>query len=161
MTIRKPFVKQIENQYARQGQYFFAGSYSASVAIVSPFSVLIKAPNTSIRCHLVAHVSVSAASSLSVISGPTVSGAGTSVTAYNADRNSSTAATAVVTHTPTTSGGTTIATYQLGANVDNAFGSLNDTGMRLILAQNTYYEFKVTTQADGTKVSINLEWYEV
>lgn len=122
----------------------------------------ITAPDTAIRCHWIMGCNTSVNGiTITLYESPTTSG-GTSVTAYNRDRNSSNTATATVVHTPTvTATGTTIL---FSTHLDaSKFGSGGERAItEWILKQNTKYLIAITADAAGTATfSGKMDWYEI
>lgn len=114
--------------------------------------------------HIGGNINVSAASSIAVYEGTTVSDNGTALDVYNKNRNGSDSQDPSLFHTPTiTLVGTKLyGAYIPGGKGGNALGGSDGgsprDGSELILAKSTLYLIRVTgTSIDG---SVNLEFYE-
>lgn len=90
---------------------------------------------------------------------------GTAMTEWNHNRNSSTTATMVVTHTPGSSGdGSLIYTAYFGADAGPAAtgGIRGDTRpeQEIVLKQNAKYLLRVTSGTDSNAITTVAAWYE-
>lgn len=92
------------------------------------------------------------------------SSAGTAVTAYNRDRNSTTAATLTAVHTPTvaTTGSDILCAWNIGSSgIGGARGSgTGARGNEFILKASTKYLLKVMPTASGATCILSVDWYE-
>jgi len=153
----------IEHHMVHKGKYFFVTDYDDDVDIAAPKYWHIKTPNTATRIHFVLMISTDLGAIIEFFESPTTTADGTQLTAYNADRNSANTPTSTFYKDPTVSADGTllqkdrVGTYQpitrIGGHIRNA--------TEFILKQNTAYLVKVIPDADNTKVSLNIEFYEV
>jgi hypothetical protein len=88
--------------------------------------------------------------------GISASADGTAMTEVNRNRNSSTTATTVVTHTPTSpTGGTALYAHTYAAAVE--FEKTDE----LVLKQNTKYQLTVADLSSAeNRINVMLDWYE-
>ena len=132
-----------------------------SVGAASTFYYQITAPNTTKRIHFEFFIQSSGNGlTINIFEAPTTS-AGTSLTAYNRNRNSATSATATVVHTPTvtSTGTTTIHQDYIPAGVNRSGETRSEN--EFVLKQNTKYLIRYVTDAGaGATVVTHLEWYE-
>lgn len=138
----------------------FTASYKADVAGSANMDLLIVTPNTDIRAHFTYELDVEAETDIILYEAVTAT-AGTAVVAYNRDRNSTTAATVVVTHTPSaiTEGTTLIRSFHLGSG--KAFGGGDRAVHEFILKKNTKYLFRLNNvTASANYMAVKLDWYE-
>ena len=91
-------------------------------------------------------------------------GAGTAVTAYNHDRNSTNAATMLVKHTPTASTTGASAAVLRNVHVNNyksiLLGAENGDREEWVLKSGTQYLLRVTAQDSTCDIYVNMDWYE-
>ena len=76
---------------------------------------------------------------------PTVSDAGTAVTAYNRNRNSATVATTAITHTPTFSATGTVPVLEMHLGSGKSVGGSERGQEEIILKQNEQYLIKIAS----------------
>lgn len=140
--------------------FYTVTDYDSSVDTAAPKYWRLTTPATG-YVHIVAGVSMSGAGLVEVYENPTLSGAGTALTAMNNYRPSSNTATVTATADPTTSNdGTRIFVQYLGSNAPGArFGGTLRQAAEFVLKQNEDYIFKVTPVSNSTAVSIVLELY--
>lgn len=121
----------------------------------------ITTPNTTARIHMSAALSANQESIFELYENPTITGAGTALTANNANRNSATAATATLFKDTTVSGNGTLIWKKIsGANAANArVGGEARLDWELVLKQNEDYLFIATLDSSG-EVSIIIDFYE-
>lgn len=139
----------------------FTASYKVDVANGANLDLLIVTPNTDKRIHFTYVVEVELETDGAFYENVTAT-AGTAVAAYNRDRNSLTAATLVVTHTPSaiTEGTTIIRSGHYGSG--KTIGGNDRTVNEIILKKNTKYLLRLTNViANATNyMSVRLNWYE-
>ena len=152
-----------EHHQVHVGKFFTVSDNDTDIDTGAPKYWRITTPNTAIRVHCVITVNVIAEALMEFFENPTITGAGTGLTAFNNDRNSATAATATTFFDTTVSNdGTKILSVRVGGN--NPSGRVGGTGRteaEFILKQNEDYIIKITPDADNDKGSIIIEWYEV
>ena len=94
----------------------------------------------------------------------TTGGAGTGVTAYNHDRNSTNAAALVVKHTPTASTTGASAAVLASGHVNNYktyyLGGENHQREEWVLKTGTQYLLRVTAEDSTCDIYTNMKWYE-
>ena len=139
----------------------FTCSYDAEIANGANLDLLIVTPNTTSWAHLTYEIDVELETQMYLYEAPTATAAANPVVAYNRDRNNITAATVVVTHTPTgiTPGTTIIRSHHLGSGKQWGGGA---RGVHeFILKQNTKYLFRLTNATVSNNwMSVKLDWYE-
>jgi hypothetical protein len=146
-----------------EGKYWTVTDYDGNVQAAAPKYWHLKAPDTAIRCHTVMAIAVNDETLIELYEAPTLTGNGTALTAYNNDRNSATAATCLFYNDPTvTAPGTKLQNDLIGTNNPKTrIGGNVRQVTEIILKQNTSYIIKNTVTNNGTRVSFNLELYEV
>lgn len=146
------------------GRHYHCGDYDSDVDIVGPKEWLIRAPASG-KIHFLFEVTASKNGLLEFFEDPTSTGDGTGITSFNNDRNSSNTATMLAFKDPTiTAAGTLLSTFVIGtdgANPNGDSGGENDIGRQFILKQSSDYLIRFTTLTDNTRVSLELEFYEV
>jgi len=143
--------------------HFFWTDYDADVDTASPKYYRLTTPNTTKWIHMLFILYSEGVGKWELFENPTVNAAGTTVTTFNSDRNSATAATLVVAYDATsTADGTLIFTWRTGSGTTGPtrIGSEASRGQEIILKQNEDYFLKFTPDADNAKIKLNLEWYE-
>ena len=153
----------IEHHEVHDGKYFTVTDYDNDVDTAAPKYWRITAPNTTTRIHCTIVIYVSAAGLVQFYENPTISGAGTALTAYNNDRNSTNAATATTFKDTTTSGdGTLLEQAYLGtSNNRTKVGGDARQATEFILKQNEDYVVKFTPAANDAQAVVAIEWYEL
>ena len=149
-------VQSIMEQMLRAGQAFTA-SFGADVgATTGTLDLLLVTPDTDMRIHLNYEIAVEGEAAVNLYEGA-VATAADAVAAYNRDRNSATAATLVVTSTPTaiTEGSTIVRQHHPIA------GGVVKGGHELILKKNTNYLLRVANATGAAnQTMVNLDWFE-
>jgi len=139
----------------------FTASHKAAVAQSANLDLLIVTPNTSKYAHFTYEFDCEKETELAIYEGVTAT-AGDAVVAYNRDRNSATAATVVVTSTPTsiTAGNTIIRSIHVGSG--KTVGGGDRATHEFILKKNTKYLFRLTNMISNADndMSVKLDWYE-
>jgi len=145
------------------GSSFVVSDVDLDVDAAGPKYWRITTPNTTKWAHFTGSLAASGAGTIEFFENPTLTGAGTGLTAYNRNRNSATAATLVVAYDATASAdGTRIFLTRVssgGIPARDTGGSI-DVRSEFILKQNEDYLLKFTADADNTKVWVTFEWYE-
>lgn len=126
------------------------------------FDYLLTTPNTTVWAHLFLVIQSEAEASYILYENPTITLAGTGMTAYNRDRNSSNTATTTVEHTPTVGAvGTQIFEEHWGVAIGGGIAGINRGLKEFVLKQNEEYLLRVTNEtASANQVSVILNWYE-
>lgn len=160
-------VIQVEHAEIHEGEHFFCSDADGDVDIGGPkLWRVTTAAGT--NAHMTALFSSSYPGTLEVYENPTLSTAGTTLTSFNNDRNSSGTPTTVCAKDPTTSDDGTLMFTQVigsdslgaGGNASGAAGGLTRRGNELILKQDEDYIVKFTTGENNARVALTLEWYE-
>lgn len=122
--------------------------------------ILIVTPNTTKWAHMFIEVGSESEADYKLYEDATTSADGTGVTEVNRDRNSGSAATVVVTHTPTVSTtGTLICQDHWGSGKKS--GGADRAIEEWILKQNAKYLVRVTNATgSANQIAIALNWYE-
>lgn len=140
------------------GDHYFAGLV-ATKGIAESLDLLIVTPNSAARAHFASSIRVTNIASAYLYEGVTASAAGTAMTEFNSNRNSSSTAGVVVTHTPTiTDTGTLLMSVGLSDFQNSAAESHDDD--ELVLKANTKYLVRVTSGANGNVITVKINWYE-
>lgn len=149
-------IQPIVDQMIRAGQAFTASFGADMAATTGTIDLLLVAPNTDVRVHLNYEITVEAEAAISLYEDVTATAAN-AVAAYNRDRNSTAAATLVVTSTPTeiTEGTTIIRQHHPIA------GGVCKGGLELILKKNKKYLLRVANATGAVNQGmVNLDWFE-
>ncbi len=121
------------------------------------YEYLIQTGSTPV--HFLFNVESSGEANLMIYEGTTFSGAGTAVTTVNMNRTSALTLGLTLTHTPTlTSDEALIATHHFGAGKKVGGGAM--AASEFILAASEDYLFRITSEADGNDIDIELLLYE-
>jgi len=139
----------------------FTVSYKADIAQSGVLDLLIVTPNTSKYAHMTYEIDCELETDMLLYEGVTAT-AGSAVVAYNRDRNNLTAATVVVTSTPTaiTEGTTVIRSFHIGSGKTTGGG--DRAAHEFILKKNTKYLFRLTNAISNAAnyMAVKLDWYE-
>ena len=137
--------------------YFICGHQAFSNGEIIDFTVVT--PNSTKLAHMIFSVSGSGAVSLEIHESATVDEAGSAVTAYNNNRNSSnTSSLTIRTGDSFTDEGTMIFRNQVGALKESG---LINRERELILKSDTTYIFRITNETtQSNDISYCGEWYE-
>lgn len=126
------------------------------------FNFLVVTPDTAKWAHILVSFAFELEAHVDVYEGATASNNGTPVTVFNRDRNSLTASTTLLFHTPTVAGGaegTKIAGYKAGSA--RSIGGEARSEAELILKQNTKYLIRVTNDTSNNNwFGYLADWYE-
>lgn len=162
-------VMQREHYLVHQGKSFMAHHNNASLGAGSTINVFMTTPASPV-VNMLFNASGSAAFDFEVLEAPTVTSAtGTNGhPVYNKDRNSATASTVLDNAASPASGvvGIDVTVTADGTIIKkDVFGSNKGGGdysliREVILKSSTDYVFRLTSQAAGNRVHINLDWYE-
>lgn len=149
-------MQTLEEQKSHEGLAFVATDYDASVDAAGPKLYRVTTPNTTLYSHLRLEVAALTAGLIEIYETPTQTGAGTGLTAYNLNRNSSGAATLVVAYDMTVSAdGTRIWFSRM-----QAAGAPIGNSIPIVLKANTTYLVKFTSDGNGNKLWISFVWVE-
>jgi len=120
---------------------------------------LLTTPNTDKRIHLGFHIIAKGYIQYILYENPTISGAGTGITAYNKNRNSAATAAMTVAYSPGVTENGTIITQ--GYNYDNNVNSERiDDRMWILKANEEYLLRVITPDAGSIYITTLLDWYE-
>ena len=152
---------EYEHHEIHAGSMFRAGE-EVALSNAGTRVIHILTPDTTKWAHLVYNISNTLETEFEWFEAPTVTGNGTAVASYNRNRNSLTAATTLVFHTPTTTAdGTLLSTRREG--LGKTAGGTARSVAEWILEQNTSYMLRLTSRGGaGTTNYVNwwLVWYE-
>jgi len=154
-----------EHQRIHSGEAFMAGYgavHGSELANDASIEMLVQVGSTT-GAHLIRNVSASGDCEIFITEGVSFGGAGTPLTIFNKDRNSTDASSLAVSHTPTSvTGGTDLPTKFLpGGPGKGAGGQDGSYDRELILKKDTNYSFVVTNRSGAVMLlSDILEWYE-
>ena len=139
-----------------RGIRFHAVYNAGSINTAATKYLMITTPNSDTLIHANFTASGNGITKLELFEDPTVSVAGTGLTEFNVYRDSvATAATAVVTHTPTSSGDGTL------IDVGTGTGSTVTVSEKCwVLKANEQYFAKVTSYSDSNVITISVDWSE-
>ncbi len=153
----------VEHHHIHEGIHYTCNDYDNDVDTAEK-EWLVKAPATG-RIHVTFEMVASKNGVIEAFEGPTTSANGTGLTCYNSDRNSANTATLLVFKDPTVSvDGNRLGVVVIGSDVvapTGARGGRTTRGQELILGVSTNYLLKFTALGNDTRVSMNLEFYEV
>ena len=144
-----------------EGEHFTA-TYTETVGTGTSVTVMITAPTTTARAHLVYSVQASNSLVATWSESPGASG-GSAITSYNNERNSSTTALSVLKSAITfTSVGTTLQNILLGGSNSPHERTGGGSGSRQewILASSGTYLMKADADNASTKVTMEFYYYE-
>lgn len=162
-----------EHAWVHAGKGFVAGELwneGAAIADNASVEVLIQAGNT---MHVIANIVVGGDSEVRYFKGTTFSAAGTSLTAFNKNDNSTITSSSTITHTPTLTadgtqfppkfipGGTSGGAGPGGGGGSLAGGSDGSFSSEFILKSGEDYLIRITNRANATiTIGVSVEWYE-
>jgi len=154
---------EFEHHMVHDGYSYSVSDHDSSVDIASPKYWHIITPNTAKRCHVKIAVISDHAALVEFFENPTTTANGTALAAYNNDRNSINATTMSFYYDPTvTADGTRLVVEYIGTyNPKTRIGGSSRAETEFILKQNEQYLVKVTPENDNTKVTVQIEFYEV
>lgn len=139
----------------------FITSYAVDLGNGATADLLITTPNTTKWAHVVFTIEHELEAHVYLYENPTVSDAGTGITTYNRDRNSATAATTTVKHTPTVDPvGTLIWEDHSGSGRTTGGGSHSNG--EFVLKQNEDYLLRITNAIANAAnyIAVHIDWYE-
>lgn len=152
----------IEHHKVHEGVFYTVSDYDNNVLIASPKYWLIRTPNTAVRFHTKINLETDTGSLLEFFENPTLTDDGAALTAYNNDRNSPNTSSLEFYSDPTvTNDGTRLVSARVGAGREKKLGGVARPQAEFILKQNEEYLVKLTVDANGADVTINIEGYEV
>lgn len=152
-----------EHHQVHEGDAFYAQHNASGVADGGYVGVLFTTANTTSWGHAIFGMNSSSKATFELYENPTVTSTGTTVTAYNRDRNDGSNAVVSVSHTPTVSNnGTLIRMRYIGTGgLANLAGAGDDRGQsEFILEQNEQYYVKGVSEAASNNICVYCTWYE-
>ena len=155
----------VAHNNVHKGKFYTACNIFNSVANTSSAEVLIQVGSNK-KLHFVKNCAAGGDAEVFLFEGTTFSAAGTSITAYNLNRSSSSTTDATITHTPTlTADGTQInCGFIPGGGIFGAGGSNGGpirSGTEIVLDVNTDYLIRLTNTSGGAQdMSIEVGYYE-
>ena len=165
-----PYVKALKSidvahNEVHRGVLFSADYVATGVGNNASVDVLFVVGDD-VDAHFVFDISAGGAVQVYLYEAPTISAAGTAVTAYNLNRTSANVPASTVTHTPTVTatGTTTIVNGRYlagGASAQTRIGGGLRPGIERLLAGGETYLLRVTN-VSGSAITISAacEWYE-
>ena len=147
----------------RQATFYTAMGHTSGLASGDSADLLIHIPDTTTRFHGVPQVNSSGNGLVELFEGATGLLAGTTLTPYNNDRNSSNASTLVVYSEPTSlvlTSATKIGLQQIAPRNAVSFGG-ESQAVKWIWKNNTDYVLRYVSQAASNNVSFTIQYYEV
>jgi hypothetical protein len=157
------FVAEYEHQI-NEGNAYKAGYGVSNFSLVTDdtISLLFTTPDTTTWMHWTLSAAVTGLCKIQVFENPTISAAGTSVTPFNRNRNSSNTSSMVVTHTPTIgANGTPISTKFIGGTgFKEDIGAEFTAESKIIMKQNEQYLVLCTVLDDDISAQIGGNWRE-
>jgi len=156
-------VLELEHFEVHEGDFYTVGNFDSSVDNATPKLFSITTPDTSRRFHIKFNVITNAAAQVAFEENPTIGTVGTTLTAYNNNRNSSNQSSLTVCADPTgVVAGTTLDFHLIGTyNQKSRFGGSSRRYGEWILKQNEDYLIKVIPDVDGSSIALQAEWYEL
>jgi hypothetical protein len=155
-----------EHHEIHEGEHFTAQHLFTGIGVAGNAYVLLTTPDTSVRVHIIFRVVASKNGTIYFYEGPDITASGTAMTEFNNDRNSASAATMVVTHTPTIGAGgngSQLLVNVVGTDGSNPLGNIGgilQRGQEFVLKQNEQYLIRFNALTATTRCSICCEWYE-
>jgi len=157
---------QIDNVHhaIHDGEHFQACVFDGDVDIGSPKYIRITTPDTTVEQHIIIDVSADGGFLFELYENPTINAAGSAVSIHNNNRRSTNTSTSNVYEDTTTQApnndGTRLCGGYSGGEKKKATA---EAGSRTewILKRNEDYIVKITSDADNTRIMVNLAWYEV
>ena len=136
-------------------------SYIVELSNGASQDILVTTPDTTKWAHMTLLVNTKLEAAVYIYENPTITGAGTGVTTYNRNRNVSTAATTVVTHTPSVSATGAVLIWADHVGTGKSSGSESHSQDEFVLKQNEQYLIRVTNATSSANyVAIHVDWYE-
>ncbi len=121
----------------------------------------VKAPDSSVRVHLIIAFSSELGGIGELREGPTITASGTVVTAFNKDRNSSNTATTIIRSSPTvTASGTQISHFHVGGGFQGRDPGEAGAEQGWILEQGTIYILRYTSIAGSNEAELEVNFHE-
>lgn len=147
------------------GDDFFVSYYDDDVDSAQTVEILVVTPDTTKWGHFRYRIRSTLVTTLQIYEGTTTTNDGTGLTEWNADRNSATAATLALYHTPTVAGGgdgTLIFSDKWGiaSGQQVRVGGESAEFDEIILDQNRKYLIRLTSGTNDNVISVKCRWYE-
>ena len=143
-------------------QDYWETVYAETVGTATAVTVMWTAPSTTTRVHFFPAVQASNSVTVTFSEAPNASG-GSTITAYNADRNATgTATTIIVSAVTYTSAGTVLDRFQLGGSnaAQSKSGGEGGSRQEWIFASSGTYLIRAVADNASTKIVIKGAWYE-
>lgn len=152
-------VIQYEHHEIHSGSSFLTGDYF-SLTNKASRDILITTPDTTKWAHFIFKIQSQAEASFILYEDSEVSANGTSLLAFNRNRNSLTAPTTMTYEDPTvTDVGDMLGAGTMGSG--KAAGGLIRDSNEIVLRQNTNYIFRITNETTSTNnIDFEFDWYE-
>jgi len=154
----------LEHHMVHEGRLFMMAGRTADLGNGDSIDLLISVPNTTTRIHSVGGFSCATAGYAELWEDATALLAGSTLTAYNADRNSANVTSLVIYDEPasiTLAGAVRLQTDQIGGGQQNRFGAQQRDDSEWIFKQGSCYLTRYVSQAASNSVSFEIQYYEV
>lgn len=161
MTGENPSVgRDVLHQKTHEGKLFVASRYESSVSAASSRDTLVVVPSGGFA-HLRAYCPGEISVKVELFKSTTITAAGTTITSYNTNQNSSNTAGVTVSQNPTlTASGTTVFTTLnpggYGIQASNIFGGDGE----FVLPAGNYLLRTTNVGSSAGDICANLIWYE-
>ena len=151
----------IEHMEIHEGEHFFVTDIDIDIDAAGPKYWRITTPNSNTVMHFTFRVVSKDAAVIQLYENPTIDAAGTGLTIYNNNRNSSDTSTATVFKDTTITGeGTLLISERLASGVNGRGGGILNRANEIILKANEDYNIKVTSDGDNNEATIVMQFYE-
>lgn len=162
-----PLGVEMSHHEVHEGDMFSVSLYDSSVASGEYVEIYILTPPVASpqkRCHIVMEYQTGDLFTTEIKEGLTRSSGGTLASPQNRNRGSS-KTSSVVVYTGVAGGviayaGTPTTIYSWGGGIKDRQGGNARAVEEWVLAPNTGYQFKITSNASGNKISLGIIWYE-
>ena len=151
----------ISHNKLHEGDHYYFDFTSGALNSTDTYELLVVTPNTTKWSHLLFDIQSPLGITFEIFEGTDSTG-GTSITAFNNNRNSVNTSGMTITHTPViTTAGTLIKSRKAGTSTAafRTSGLIRDDN-EFIAKQNTKYLIRITSNVNSNYVSGSLFWYE-
>lgn len=150
----------VVHQKGHEGKLFLANQYDATVTASVAVETLVTVPSNT-RAHLRIFAAGTGDIKLDLFKSTTVTAAGSAVTAFNTNQNSSNTAEVTVTKAPTlTDSGTAFFTTLNPGGYGINDADIPGGGGEVVLPAGNYLVRTTNVTSSAIKVSVVLQWYE-
>ncbi len=154
----------LEHHMVHDGHLFMMSGRTADLGDGDSIDLILSVPNTATRIHSVLGFSCATAGYAEFWEDATALLAGSTLTAYNADRNSANETSVVIYNEPasiTLAGAVRLQADQIGGGQQHRFGAEQRDDAEWILKQGSCYLTRYVSQAASNSVSFEIQYYEV